>query len=191
MSPLQTFFGLAATAVLIDLAIRLVALVVVPRNRLPTAAMAWLLAIFFIPVVGVLLYLLIGSPQLPPDRRRKQQEMNAVIAEEALHVTPPERDGAPEWLEPIVTLTRNMTEMPLVGGNATSPIDDYAASLAAMAAEVDTATDYVHVEFYILSSGQTTDGLFTSLEAAAARGVSVRVLLDHWASSHCRDYKAT
>ena len=82
MSDLQTVLGLGAVAVLVDLAIRLVALVVVPRNRLPTAAMAWLLAIFFIPVIGVVLFLLIGSPKLPKDRRRKQAEMNAVVAEE-------------------------------------------------------------------------------------------------------------
>src|SRR3954469_20726499 len=105
MSPLQTFFGLAATAVLIDLAIRLVALVVVPRNRLPTAAMAWLLAIFFIPVIGVVLYLLIGSPQLPKDRRQKQREMDTVIAEEHENAVRPERPGEPEWLDPMVTLT--------------------------------------------------------------------------------------
>ena len=61
MSHLQTVLGLGTIAVLVDLAIRLVALVVVPRNRLPTAAMAWLLAIFFIPVVGV-------AP-LPADRQ--------------------------------------------------------------------------------------------------------------------------
>ena len=83
MSQLQTIFGLGAIAVLLDLTIRLVALVVVPRNRLPTAAMAWLLAIFFIPVIGVLLFLLIGSPKLPKERRRKQVEMNAVVAEKS------------------------------------------------------------------------------------------------------------
>ena len=77
MSQLQTVLGLGAIAIVIDLVIRLVALVVVPRDRLPTAAMAWLLAIFFIPVIGVLLYLAIGSPKLPADRRRKQVEMNA------------------------------------------------------------------------------------------------------------------
>src|SRR3954447_15119755 len=113
MSPLQTFFGLAATAVLIDLAIRLVALVVVPRNRLPTAAMAWLLAIFFIPVVGVLLYLAIGSPELPKERRRKQREMDAVVAEESARAPATDLDDAPEWLDSVVNLTRNLTSMPL------------------------------------------------------------------------------
>jgi cardiolipin synthase len=190
VSPLQTALGLGAIAVLLDLTIRLVALVVVPRNRLPTAAMAWLLAIFFIPVVGVVLYLLIGSPKLPKDRREKQKEMNAVIAEEHAGM-PPVPPDQPEWLDPMVTLTENMTGMPLVGGNVARLIDDYAGSLAAMATEVDAATRFVHVEFYILSSDTTTDSFFASLEAATARGVTVRVLLDHWASSHCKDYKAT
>src|SRR3954451_16353860 len=117
MSPLQTFFGLAATAVLIDLAIRLIALVVVPRNRLPTAAMAWLLAIFFIPVVGVLLFLLIGSPKLPKDRRAKQDQMNGIIA--GTYVDAPSRaaSGTPQCLDPMVSLNENMTGLPLIGGN--------------------------------------------------------------------------
>jgi cardiolipin synthase A/B len=191
VSDLQTVLGLGAVAVVLDLAIRLVALVVVPRNRLPTAAMAWLLAIFFIPVVGVVLFLLIGSPKLPKDRRRKQEEMNGVIADTYEQAPPTTGPGTPEWLDPMVTLTENLTGMPLIGGNLAELIDDYGGSLAAMAAEVDTAVSFVHVEFYILSSDETTAGFFESLEGAVSRGVTVRVLLDHWASSHCRDYKAT
>src|SRR4051794_2376579 len=191
VSDLQTVLGLGAVAVVVDLAIRLVALVVVPRNRLPTAAMAWLLAIFFIPVIGVLLFLLIGSPKLPKDRRAKQDQMNGIIADTYEHDPSRAASGTPQWLDPMVTLNENMTGMPLIGGNTAELLDDYAGSLAAMAAEVDTAVSYVHVEFYILSSDQATAGFFASLEAAIARGVTVRVLLDHWASSHCRDYKAT
>jgi cardiolipin synthase len=192
VSGLQTALGLGAVTVIIDLAIRLTALVVIPKNRLPTAAMAWLLAVFFIPVIGVILYLLIGSPKLPKERRRKQVEMTAHIAEESKDALPPTRvDGSPEWLDPLVTLTQNMTAMPLVGGNEGVLLDDYAGSLDAMATAIGEATSFVHVEFYILSLDQTTGPFFDALEAAATRGVTVRVLLDHWASSHCRDYKAT
>ncbi len=42
--------------------------------------------------------------------------------------------------------------------------------------------DYVHVEFYILQSDGATDNFFRALEEVAARGVTVRVLLDHWAN---------
>ena len=191
MSQVQTLLGVGAVALVVDLVIRLVALVVIPRNRLPTAAMAWLLAIFFIPVLGVLLYLVIGSPGLPKGRRRKQVEMNRRIAELSDEHSPAALDGAPEWLESIVTLNHNLTAMPLVGGNTAELIDDYTGSLAAMSAAVDSATSWVHVEFYILSLDEATSGFFDALERAVTRDVTVRVLLDHWASSHCRDYDAT
>ena len=55
-----------------DIAIRIAAIIVVPRNRRPTAAMAWLLAIYFIPLIGVFLFLLIGNPRLPRKRRRSE-----------------------------------------------------------------------------------------------------------------------
>jgi cardiolipin synthase len=192
LSAIQAIVGTGVVVVIVDLAIRIVALVVIPKDRLPTAAMAWLLAVFFIPVVGVLLFLLIGNPKLPGKRRAKQEEMNKVVAEESAALPAPSAEEEwPDWLHPLVTLTRNLTAMPLVGGNDAHLVADYEGSLAAMTAEIDAATSYVHVEFYILSLDQTTTPFFDALDDAARRGVDVRVLLDHWASSHCRDYKAT
>ena len=192
MSPLHTLLGLGAVAVAIDLTIRVVALVVIPRNRLPTAAMAWLLAVFFIPVIGVLLFLLIGSTKLPKERQRRQAEMTDVAAEQLQDGGSRESARAhSDWLDPVITLTENLTGFPMTSGNQGELIGDYAGSLAAMSAEIDAATSFVHVEFYILSLDQTTAPFFDALEAASRRGVTVRVLLDHWASSHCRDYKAT
>jgi cardiolipin synthase len=78
-----------------------------------------------------------------------------------------------------------------ISRNSAHLIDDYAGSLAAMTAEIEAATSYVHVEFYIFSLDATTAPFFDALEAAAGRGVTVRVLLDHWASSHCAGYKQT
>ena len=51
---------IAGAIIVIDMIIRVIAIIVVPRNRRPTAGMAWLLAIFFIPILGVLIFLLIG-----------------------------------------------------------------------------------------------------------------------------------
>ena len=42
-------------------------------------AMAWLLAVFFIPFVGVFLFLMIGNPRLPRARRRKQERLGALV----------------------------------------------------------------------------------------------------------------
>jgi len=140
LNAIETIIGTGVIVVLVDLAIRLVALVVIPRDRLPTSAMAWLLAVFFIPVIGVILFLLIGNPKLPEDRRRKQQEMDAVIGDESKALASPSAEEAwPASLAPIVRLGQNLTGMPLVGGNSAGLIPDYAGSLAAMVDEIDAA----------------------------------------------------
>jgi len=175
-----------------DVTVRVTAVIVVPRNRRPTAAMAWLLAIYFIPVVGVLLFLLIGNPRLPRKRRRKQEAINDYIRETSANLdfgTP--RPGALPWFRSLVRLNRNLGALPLSADNSAQLIADYQASLDAMATAIRAAERYVHVEFYILQSDASTDNLFRALEEATARGVEVRVLLDHWANRGKPFYKAT
>jgi cardiolipin synthase len=65
----------------IDFGVRVTAVIVVPRNRRPSSAMAWLLAIFLIPYIGVIVFLIIGSYKLPKKRREKQQAINDFIIE--------------------------------------------------------------------------------------------------------------
>lgn len=169
--------------VLVDLMVRIAAIIVIPRRRRPTSAMAWLLAVFFIPLFGAILFLLIGSPRLPRARRLKQDQINAHIRE----ITRDEDLGPlqpdpPDWFASIVTLNRNLGALPLTGGNSAELLPDYDKSIAAMVAAVDAATTFVHVEFYILQADETTEVFFAALEAATRRGVTVRVLLDHWAN---------
>src|SRR5690554_7868778 len=56
---------------LVEWTIRLGALFVVPLRRPPTAAAAWLLLLFFLPIVGLVMYLLIGRPNISRDRNEK------------------------------------------------------------------------------------------------------------------------
>src|SRR6188474_681351 len=143
------------------------AILVLPRNRRPTAAMAWLLAIYFIPLVGVLLFLLIGNPRLPRKRRRKQERINEYIHDTSAHLDfGTLRPHAPEWFTSMVTLNRNLGAMPLAGDNGAHLIADYQESLDAMAESISHAKRYVHVEFYILQADAATEGFFRSLEDA-------------------------
>ncbi|HBS09139.1 MAG TPA: hypothetical protein DEA69_10110, partial [Microbacterium sp.] len=110
---------------LFDLAIRITAIIVIPRNRRPTSAMAWLLAIYFIPFVGVLLFLLIGNPRLPRKRRQQQEQINDALREngEAVSVGTL-RPGAPAWFRGLVDLNTNLGAMPLTGDNQATLISD-------------------------------------------------------------------
>ncbi|AYF98108.1 cardiolipin synthase [Protaetiibacter intestinalis] len=178
--------------ILVDLAVRITALIVVPRNRRPQTAMAWLLAIFFIPYVGILFFLLFGSARLPRGRRRKQREIDEYIVETTEGIELVEKDPAwPPWLEPLVELNRTLGAMPLVGGNSARMWQDNQASFDAMTEEIRQAKRVVHVEFYILSLDDTTRPFFEALAAARARGVKVRVLLDHLGNLQYPGYRRT
>ena len=188
----RTALIVAGIALAIDLVVRIVAVIVVPRNRRPTAGMAWLLAIFFIPFLGVFFFLLIGNPKLPKARREKQAEVDRYIRE-STHGVERVSDSTqwPAWFEGIVRLNRNLGSMPLIGSNSASLIGDYQGSLDAMTAAIRGAKRLVHVEFYIFAYDRTTAPFFDALADAVARGIEVRVLLDHVASYRVKGYRAT
>ncbi|KRE20939.1 cardiolipin synthase [Agromyces sp. Soil535] len=183
---------IAAAIIVIDIIIRVIAVIVVPRNRRPTAGMAWLLAIFFIPILGILLFLLIGNPKLPKRRQAKQAEVDEYIRE-STHGIERVSDSStwPAWFDGIVELNRNLGAIPLIGSNGASLIGDYQGSLDAMTETIRGAERYVHAEFYIFAYDRTTAPLFDALGDAVARGVEVRVLLDHIASVRVKGYRKT
>ncbi|WP_210480214.1 cardiolipin synthase [Naasia sp. SYSU D00948] len=185
---------LAVTVFLIvlDLTIRIGAVIVIPRNRKPTSATAWLLLVLFLPYVGLILFLLIGSPKLPKRRRERQREIDRFIVEttegmDRVNTTP----GWPSWLESVVELNRRLGSMPMVGGNSAHLLPEYDDAIRAMADEVNRARRYVHAQFYILSADRATEPFFAAIENAVRRGVTVRVLLDHVASLQYPGYRRT
>ncbi|MHA7268600.1 cardiolipin synthase [Arthrobacter sp. HLT1-20] len=174
---------------LVDLAIRIVVLGVIPGNRRPTTAMAWLLCIFFLPYIGLILFLMFGNFKLSRRRRETQDAVNLRIVEGTADIAAqvPEYEG-PAWVKSAMELNRNLGYFPALGGNSVQLIEGYQESLDAMADEVSRATEYVNAEFYIMSSDDCTDRLFKELEAAAERGVRVRVLFDHIGSLRVTGY---
>jgi cardiolipin synthase len=179
-------------AFLADLAIKVLALIFIPRHRKPTAAMAWLLAIFLIPFVGILLFLLIGNFRLPKKRRDEQARIDAVIkGRAAASGSAADESSWPRWFQRVAQQNEDLTALPAVGGNRATLIGDYQASIDAMAAEIDTAQSWVHVEFFIVGWDDTTRGFFSAMERAVARGVSVRLLADHISSRKVAHSKET
>lgn len=156
---------------LLDLAIKVVALGLIPEGRRPSSATAWLLLILFLPVIGILAFWLIGSPFVDQGRRRRQAAAGEVISG-ALTAETDDLLPVPagSTLNTLVVLNRRLGWLPAEGGNKADLFDDYDESIAAMARAVRTAERYVHVEFYIMSWDSTTKDFFEALAEVAARG---------------------
>jgi cardiolipin synthase A/B len=181
---------IALLALVLVVTIAIVSLIVVPRNRRPQSALAWLLLIYTLPLIGFTLFLMLGSRRLPKRRREQQDEINTYILETTEGMDRVSKDSPwPPWLEPIVELNRNLGAMPLVGGNTARLFTDYTASITAMTEAVRGARRSVHVEFYIMSVDDETEQFFAALAEAAARGVPVKVLYDHVASLRVKGYR--
>ena len=161
--------------------VRLAMIVVVPFRRSPEAAKGWLLLILFEPTVGLILYALIGRPKLPQWRLQRHAEFDTLsrpifnrLAKEPNIFHP---DVGPE-LNKAVKLAENLGEMPILGGNAAEILSDYDAFIDRLIADIDAASDHVHLLFYIVADDATTARIVEALEHAVERGVVCRILAD-------------
>ncbi len=181
---------IATALYLLDLAIKVVAIGVVPRNRRPASGMAWLLLIFIIPFAGFIVFLVLGRTRIERRRGEKQAEVNALVVERTAELpTIGAEVPGPGYLTSVATLNRNLGAMPVLGDNRVDLFPGYSASIAAMTAEIDHATSWVHVEFYITAWDEVTDPFYEALVRATERGVTVRLLFDHLGSRGIPGYK--
>ncbi len=171
------------TWVVLEYAIKIVALGVIPENRRPSSSTAWLVLIFFLPLVGLPLYLFLGSPWV--QGKRYQQQVAATRTTLAYTRNLPD---APEGATPsrslgsLLRMNRRLTGLPCVTGEVVALHSDSPSTYAAMVRAIDAATGHVHVEFYIQSWDEVTDPFYSALARAVQRGVTVRLLLDHLGS---------
>ena len=175
---------------LLDLTIKVIALGVIPKNRRPSSGMAWLLLIMIIPFLGFVIFLVLGRTKLERRRFEQQAEVNALVAERTADV-PTLESGfpGPEYVESVTTLNRNLGAQPAMPGNRVDLFPGYADSIAAMTAEIEKASTWVHVEFYITAWDDVTEPFYEALVRAVERGVTVRLLFDHLGSKGIAGYK--
>ena len=111
--------------------IPIVMLFFVPVNRKPSSATAWLMLIFLLPYIGLIIFLLIGSPKLSRHRRAQQRTMDRLIskaitdAEQQPELTALLQPVIPPHYEPFVTLNTNLGFLPAFGGNSVELLPNY------------------------------------------------------------------
>lgn len=175
-------------AMIVDYAIKIAAIGFVPEGRRPSSSTAWLLAILLLPIVGLPLFLLMGSPYINRRRHRIQQEARALLNDVQSDFPDHPRGAIPAEIESLIKLNRRLTGFPAVDGQNLGVHADYAAAIRAISAAVDSAQSYVYVEIYIQSWDTVTEPFYRALERAHARGVEVKLLLDQVGSFRYKGY---
>lgn len=154
--------------------------VIILQRRSAAATLAWLLALAFLPVIGLLVYRLIGPLRLERKKLKRRASRRAV--HEAVAALAALDDGSVEHLQ-LATVGMELGEAPpLRADDATVFLDgksNYEAILAAVAA----AQHHVHLEYYIWEPDTIGLRLRDALVERARAGVKVRMIVDGTGSS--------
>jgi cardiolipin synthase len=161
--------------------IRVVMLLTVPRRRSPNSALAWLTLIFFLPWVGLVLYVLVGTNRLPRRRveryRQLLEEFNRRLGQRLCGTAVTNPDLPAEAMT-AVRLAERLGQLPILGGNEVELLTDTNEVIDRLIADIEQAENHVHMLFYIFHDDETSHRVSEALLGAARRGVTCRVLAD-------------
>ncbi|MBS0481210.1 MAG: cardiolipin synthase [Proteobacteria bacterium] len=145
--------------------------------REPASRIAWVITILVVPGIGILAYLLLGEARISARRRARFAAIEARL---------PRPDGDPEaarlvgdgpYAAPFAR-GRSVNGLPPTLYNRARLAADSDAAINEMIADVDAATETVHVCFYIWLADHNGLKFKDALIRAARRGVQVRALAD-------------
>ncbi|MCA0275073.1 MAG: cardiolipin synthase [Proteobacteria bacterium] len=147
-------------------------------HREPASRLAWVVVIIVAPIVGVAAYILFGNTNV--GRRRIARLRDALkrlpsLTEMGLSEGQP---PIPERYAPLFRVGQSISNYPAVGGNKAQLMADSDKAIDAMVADIDAATDHVHLLFYIWLPDTNGLKMVEAVKRAASRGVTCRVMVD-------------
>lgn len=166
-------------AIFVGIAVRVIML-----RPAPGVALAWLLLVAVLPLLGLPLYLLFGERRIGQKRAQRMATQRADFRELGKefvkeHMTTVDWSTHPPENQMMNRLGENKRGIPTLSGNELKLYSDTQEILAAIAADVDRAESSVQMAFYIWHEGGMADEVLEALIRAARRGVRCRLLIDH------------
>ncbi len=139
----------------------------------PSKTLAWLLAIFTIPIGGVLLYLLLG-------RNRRKNKLFVLKKEflDAFSQVKTSPGNISKTNEKIAKLIRHTTKCPVTSNNDLSILYDGKETFESIFGALEEARDHIHIQYYIFEEGALAQRLLHLFERKVKENVTVRLLYD-------------
>ncbi len=152
---------------------------VVFRGRTAQGTTAWALALIFLPIVALPLYLVFGERRFQGYIRARRNGVRQIDqAAASFHEELRGLAAPPDGLLQEHTALSRLARLPFTWGNRPTLLIDGEATFDAIFRAIDGAADYVLVQFYIFRDDALGRRLETALCAARSRGVRVMLLYD-------------
>ena len=121
-------------------------------HRSPASRIAWVVVIIVIPGLGMLAYLFLGETSI--GRKRVARMRGNLERMPDITATPGMNAGnyqpeIPDRYESLFRVGHSVNGFEPVGGNRAHLLPDSNATIDSMVADIDAATEHVHLTFYI------------------------------------------
>jgi len=155
----------------------------------PSATWAWLLVLFFIPVLGFIMYLVLGQ-NLRKKRLFVWEDLKRIgfddLVKEQLKLI---SAGEYTYSTNVATKHQDMIRMQLKNNNAILTQDneieifiDGNDKFQSLIQDIENAKDHIHLQYYIFRDDKLGMKLIDLLTEKAKQGIEVRVLYDEMGS---------
>ena len=188
MSILSTLLG-----ILFFLNLILASIIIFLERKDAGATWAWLMVLFFIPLLGFILYLVFGQ-NLSRKRLFDWEDMKKIGIEGLIQN---QIDSLKEHRFPfkneISSLYQDLIYMHLINNEALLTQDNEVTLFThgedkfnALIEDIEAAQDHIHIQYYIFKKDQLGKRILEKLTKKAKEGVKVRVLYDEMGSRRTR-----
>jgi cardiolipin synthase len=180
--------GTIGTIVTVSLTIYAVVAIVflVSENRRPQATLAWMLVFFFVPGLGLVIYVLFGrdNKAFSEQRRLLMQDLEAnarpllapILARQEEEIARLETTGLSH--RKLMMLARRNSHSVLTWRNTAEILQDAATFYPRLIDDIQAARHSIHLQYFIWAADEFTERLKEVLVARARAGVEVRLLYD-------------
>ena len=154
------------------------------QRRDPKAVWTWLLVLYFVPIFGFLLYLVLCQ-DYHKSRMFRVKEVEDRLAhpvkeQERLIQGAMDQIAKSPWrdYEPLVLYNLETSGAVLTSDNSVEIFTDGEAKFDDLREELKKAEKYIHIQYYIIKNDELFQSIIPILKERAAAGVEVRVLYD-------------
>ena len=133
---------------------------------------SWMLVVFFIPLIGVLLYRLIGI-SVKRDRFFKRAKIFDSNNNKPIDIA-----KIPKTKVPLATLLNRNHSSAISYSNSVDVFKNGKVSFDNVYKDIEQATTSIHLDYYIIETGNLLDKSLEILEKKCKEGVKVRLVYD-------------
>ncbi|QCR33988.1 cardiolipin synthase [Lysinibacillus sp. SGAir0095] len=164
-------------------------MVIFLERKDPSSTWAWTLVLFFLPLAGFILYLLLGRPMRKKHLFRWEGQKDIGIDKLISYQIEALEENSLDFrfdevgkYKTLIHMNLKTSDSVLTQDNHIQLYDDGAEKFEALLEDIEHAKDHIHVQYYIFKLDNLGKRIYTALLKKAQQGVKVRILYDEMGS---------